>query len=276
MINSFFGLEMGRRALDYFRRGMETAGHNISNADVDGYSRQRVEAGSSAPFADPALNRPATPGQIGTGVQIEAIRRLRDAFLDAQYREEMSTLGYWETMEEAVNNIELFVNEPAGEGLKTALDNFWSSLEELSKRPDNAAAREGVIQNAKNLTVFLGQLSKNYEQYRTSLNQDLGSLVTEANSLIDQIAALNEKIAQVKGVGGNPNDLLDRRDLLTEKLSELVDISVSTPLQEQDGDYKIDLHGKVLVQGTNTRHPGACSRARKRRLLRRPGGGQFV
>ena len=254
MINSFFGLEMGRRALDYFRRGMETAGHNISNADVDGYSRQRVEAGSSAPFADPALNRPATPGQIGTGVQIEAIRRLRDAFLDAQYREEMSTLGYWETMEEAVNNIELFVNEPAGEGLKTALDNFWSSLEELSKRPDNAAAREGVIQNAKNLTVFLGQLSKNYEQYRTSLNQDLGSLVTEANSLIDQIAALNEKIAQVKGVGGNPNDLLDRRDLLTEKLSELVDISVSTPLQEQDGDYKIDLHGKVLVQGTNTRH----------------------
>jgi len=254
MINSFFGLEMGRRALDYFRRGMETAGHNISNADVDGYSRQRVEAGSSAPFADPALNRPATPGQIGTGVQIEAIKRLRDAFLDAQYREEMSTLGYWEAMEEAVNNIELFVNEPAGEGLKTALDNFWSSLEELSKRPDNAAAREGVIQNAKNLTVFLGQLSRNYDEYRASLNQDLGSLVTEANSLIDQIAALNIKISQVKAVGGNPNDLLDRRDLLTEKLSELVDISVSTPLQEQDGDYKIDLHGKVLVQGSNTRH----------------------
>jgi len=254
MINSFFGLEMGRRALDYFRRGMETAGHNISNADVEGYSRQRVEAGSSAPFADPALNRPATPGQIGTGVQIEAIKRLRDGFLDAQYREEMSSLGYWEAMEEAINNIELFVNEPAGDGLKTALDNFWSSLEELSKRPDNAAAREGVIQNAKNLTVFLGQLSRNYDEYRASLNQDLGSLVTEANSLIDQIAALNIKISQVKAVGGNPNDLLDRRDLLTEKLSELIDVSVSTPLQEQDGDYKIDLHGKVLVQGSNTRH----------------------
>ena len=72
MINSFFGLEMGRRALDYFRRGMETAGHNISNADVDGYSRQRVEAGTT-PFTDPAFNRPATPGQIGTGVQIEAM-----------------------------------------------------------------------------------------------------------------------------------------------------------------------------------------------------------
>jgi flagellar hook-associated protein 1 FlgK len=254
MINSFFGLEMGRRALDYFRRGMETAGHNISNADVDGYSRQRVEAGTTIPFTDPAFNRPATPGQIGTGVQIEAIRRLRDSFLDAQYREEMSTLGYWEALEEAIGHIELFVNEPAGEGLKVALDEFWAALEELSKRPDNAAAREGVIQSTKNLTVFLDQLSGNYDQYRLSLNQDLESLVTEANSLIDQIAALNEKIAQVKAVGGNPNDLLDRRDLLTEKLSELIDISVSTPLQEQDGDFKIDLHGKVLVQGSQTRH----------------------
>lgn len=254
MINSFFGLEMGRRALDYFRRGMETAGHNISNADVDGYSRQRVEAGTTTPFTDSALNRPATPGQIGTGVQIEAIRRLRDSFLDAQYREEMSTLGYWEALEEAIRHIELFVNEPAGEGVKVALDEFWAALEELSKRPDNAAAREGVIQSTKNLTVFLDQLSRNYDQYRMSLNRDLESLVTEANSLIDQIATLNEKIAQVKAVGGNPNDLLDRRDLLTEKLSELIDISVSTPLQEQDGDFKIDLHGKVLVQGSQTRH----------------------
>jgi flagellar hook-associated protein 1 FlgK len=254
MINSFFGLEMGRRALDYFRRGMETAGHNISNADVDGYSRQRVEAGTTMPFTDPAFNRPATPGQIGTGVQIEAIRRLRDSFLDAQYREEMSALGYWEALEEAIGHIELFVNEPAGEGLKVALDEFWAALEELSKRPDNAAAREGVIQSTKNLTVFLDQLSRNYDQYRLSLNQDLESLVTEANSLIDQIAALNEMIAQVNAVGGNPNDLLDRRDLLTDKLSELIDISVSTPLQEQDGDFKIDLHGKVLVQGSQTRH----------------------
>ena len=254
MINSFFGLEMGRRALDYFRRGMETAGHNISNADVEGYSRQRVEAGTTTPFTDPAFNRPATPGQIGTGVQIEAIRRLRDSFLDAQYQEEMSALGYWEALEEAISHIELFVNEPAGEGLKVALDEFWSALEELSKRPDNAAAREGVIQSTKNLTVFLDQLARNYDQYRTSLNQDLESLVTEANSLIDQIAALNEKISQVKAVGGNPNDLLDRRDLLVERLSELIDISVSTTIQEEDGDYKIDLHGKILVQGSQTRH----------------------
>ena len=80
MINSFFGLELGKRALDYFRRGMETAGHNISNADVEGYSRQRVEPSTTSPFTNPAFNRPDIPGQVGTGVQIDSIVRLRDAF----------------------------------------------------------------------------------------------------------------------------------------------------------------------------------------------------
>ena len=101
MLNSFFGLEMGRRAMDYFRRGMETAGHNISNADVEGFSRQRVEASTTSPFTDPSLARPNIPGQIGTGVQVDAIIRLRDAFLDIQYREETTVLGYWEQIQNA-------------------------------------------------------------------------------------------------------------------------------------------------------------------------------
>ena len=67
MLNSFFPLEMGRRALTYFRQGMETAGHNISNAAVEGYSRQRVDVSATDPFTDPGLNRPGLPGQIGTG-----------------------------------------------------------------------------------------------------------------------------------------------------------------------------------------------------------------
>ncbi|WP_198470328.1 flagellar hook-associated protein FlgK [Acetomicrobium sp. S15 = DSM 107314] len=254
MINSFFGLEMGRRAMDYFRRGMETAGHNIANADVEGYSRQRVEASTTEPYTVPGMSRPEIPLQIGTGVKVDAIVRLRDAFLDAQYREEASLQGYWEALEQAINNIELFVNEPAGEGLSSALNAFWSALEELQKRPENSAAREGVIQSAQSLTVFLSQLARNYDQYRVSLNNDLKLSVEEANSLIDQIAALNGTIAEIQAVGGNPNDLLDRRDLLVDKLSLLLDVSVASTTDQADGDFKIDLHGKTLVQGTQSRH----------------------
>ncbi|HXK89588.1 MAG TPA: flagellar hook-associated protein FlgK [Thermosynergistes sp.] len=254
MINSFFGLEMGRRAMDYFRRGMETAGHNIANADVEGYSRQRVEASTTEPYTVPGMSRPEIPLQIGTGVKVDAIVRLRDAFLDAQYSEEASLQGYWEALEQAIDNIELFVNEPAGEGLSSALNAFWSALEELQKRPENSAAREGVIQSAQSLTVFLSQLAQNYDQYRVSLNNDLKLSVEEANALIDQIAALNGTIAEIQAVGGNPNDLLDRRDLLVDKLSLLLDVSVASTTDQDDGDFKIDLHGKTLVQGTQSRH----------------------
>ena len=254
MWNSFFGLEMGRRAMDYFRRGMETAGHNISNADVEGFSRQRVEAATADPFTNPALNRPNIPGQIGTGVQIAAMVRLRDAFLDVQYREETTVQGYWEQLNKILNTVEAYVNEPMGEGFKSALDTYWSSLQELSKRPDDSAVREDLVEKTKTLTAYLDQLVLNYDEYRQALNRDINLMVDEANTLIDQIAALNTTIKQVQGVGGNPNDLMDKRDLLVDKLSKLIDIDVNPPCLEGDGDFKIDLGGKLLVQGDRTRH----------------------
>ncbi len=255
MLNSFFGFEMGRRAMDYFRRGMETAGHNISNANVEGYSRQRVDASSSPPFTDPGLARPALPGQIGTGVQIDAIRRLRDLFLDSQYREEVCVKGYWDAVLNAVNQTEMYVNEPAGKGFQAAMNDFWAALQEVSKRPDNSATRESLVQNAKSVVVFLQQLNTNYDQYRTALNKEIRLKVDEANSLIDQIAQLNGVIEEIKGVGGNPNDLMDRRDLLVEKLSKIIDCTVGSPcIDEADGDFKVDLGGKLLVQGTEARH----------------------
>ncbi len=254
MLNSFFGLEMGRRALDYFRRGMETAGHNISNADVEGYSRQRVEPSTTDPFTVPAFNRPAIPGQIGTGVKVDAITRLRDAFLDIQFREETTVKGYWEQIDRALTTLEVYVNEPGGKGLKTSLDEYWTSLQELHKRPDSSAVREEIVEKTKNLTVYLDQLVQNYDEYRVAMNREVKLMVEESNTLIDQIAALNVTIAQVEGTGGNPNDLMDRRDLLVEKLSRFMDISVNPPCLEGDGEFKIDLHGKLLVQGDKTRH----------------------
>lgn len=254
MWNNFFGLEMGRRAMDYFRRGMETAAHNISNADVEGFSRQRVEPSTTNPFTNPAFNRPNLPGQIGTGVQIDAIVRLRDAFLDIQYREEMTVKGYWEQIEKVLATVEVYVNEPAGAGLQVALDDYWSGLQELSKRPDDSAVRENLVEKTKNLTVYLDQLVRNYDEFRADLNRDIKLMVDEVNALIDQIASLNVTIKQVQGVGGNPNDLMDKRDMLVDKLSKLIDIDVNPPCLEGDGDFKIDLGGKLLVQGERTRH----------------------
>ncbi|MCL2767281.1 MAG: flagellar hook-associated protein FlgK, partial [Synergistaceae bacterium] len=109
MINSFYGLEMARRATNAFRLGIQTAGHNISNVKTEGFSRQRVNLATTPPYTAPGLTSPVMPGQIGTGVEAVSITRVRDAFLDFQYRQEMSPLGYWSQIKTVYNNIEMFV-----------------------------------------------------------------------------------------------------------------------------------------------------------------------
>lgn len=254
MINSFFGLEMGKRAMDYFRQGMDTAGHNISNADTEGYARQRVEASTTDPFAAPGVNSPALPGQIGTGVKVDSIVRLRDEFLDLQYKEESTVKGYWDVMAQTIDTLETFVNEPNGDSIRDGLDEFWSALQEVSKHPDSSSARENLISKTGTLSTYLESLSNNYDQYRDDINDQVELKVKEANSYIDQIAALNTTIKQVEGAGGNPNDLYDRRDLLTEKLSTLADIEVGRGADNNDGEYKVYLDGRILVQGEKARH----------------------
>ncbi len=266
MMNQFSSLELSKRALDYFRRGMETSGHNIANADVEGYSRQRVEASTTIPFTDPGLSRPWSYGQIGTGVKVDAIVRLRDAFLDAQYNEETTVQGYWDQIQDALKNIELYVNEPNGKGFKVAMDEYWAALQEASKRPDDSAIRSNLVEKTRSVTVMMDQLIRNYDEYRANLNEEVALRVQEANTLIDEIAELNVTITEIEGVGWNPNDLYDKRDLKLSQLSELINCKPATMCDIEDGHYKIYLDGKLIVQGPEVRHL---------ELVKVPGNGGF-
>lgn len=252
MSNTFSGLELGRRALNYFKQGIETAGHNISNADVDGYSRQKVDASASIPYSAPGINASGEAGQIGTGVNIDSITRIRDSFLDYQYRQESTEGGFWDVASQTMEYIEMFINEPSDNAIAGALDTVNSTLQELQKRPDDSSTRESFISGMDNLCSLVNQVYNNMSEYRTSLNDEVGIKVDEANDLIDRISALNDQIKVVSGTGNDPNDTLDERDLLVDQLSELLDISIS-----DDGDtgaVNISLGGKLLVQDGQTRH----------------------
>jgi flagellar hook-associated protein 1 FlgK len=252
MSNTFSGLEIARRAMSYFRQGIETAGHNISNADVEGYSRQRVEASPTTPFTAPGMNGSGQPGQIGTGVGIDAISRIRSEFLDAQFRQESIEGGYWEAVTRTMDYLEMFVGEPSESGLSSALDTFNQALQEFQKRPDSASTRENLLQEADNFCHLLGQIESNFSEFRASLNDEIALKVEEANDLIDRIAALNSQIKTVQAMGNTPNDLMDQRDLLVEQLARLANIAAS--YSSQGGDFIVSLDGKHLVQGQETRH----------------------
>ena len=258
MGNLFAGLSSGSAAMSYYTRAIETAGHNMANVGVEGFTRQRVNAVANGAINDGGV-------WVGQGVDVASITRVRDLFLDAQYRAQLPTLGYWETKAANISNMEYYIGSLDGGTLQTVMDNFWTGVEDLHKNPEEETVRETMLAGAENMINSVINMRNNYNAYRGVLNDKVYDMVTEANGLIDDIASLCGEITRAKNAGMNPNDLLDKRDKLAERLCKLTGATVGSPsIDEADGDYKIDLNGKLLVQGaaqrdckgnvTNTRH----------------------
>ena len=243
MGNLFAGLASGNNALSYYRRGIETAGHNIANADREGFSRQRVNAKESTPTREGNL-------LVGNGMTTESITRIRDLFLDSQYRAQMPALGYWEARDGNIKALEKYTGELDRSTFRNALDDYWAKLENMHIYPQEASSRETLIESTKKMITQLTQMGQRHDAYRIDLNDKLKDMVKEANKLIDDIALICKDISAAQGRGEHPNDLLDKRDLMAERLCKLTGATVGSPsLDESDSDYKIDLHGKMLVQG---------------------------
>lgn len=246
MSNSFSGIEIGKRSLLAQSQSITTAGHNISNADTEGYSRQRVNVTTFNPIYRPDLSRAETPGQIGQGVSVECIERVRDELLEKRIVAQSNQESYWKTRENYYVMIEGVYNEPADISIRTNMDKFWQSWQELSLYPDSKAARQAIISRGESLVNSIHQRNNALVGIGNILNGDIEATVEQVNSYSKQISELNIEIVKSKAMGDNPNDLLDRRDLLTEKLSNL--INITTDNRDSD-EFMIHIDGKILVQG---------------------------
>src|SRR5690554_5152495 len=132
MTSTFHGLETARRALATSQTALRTTGHNIANANTPGYSRQRVNLKPTEAYPSPGFNKPNIPGQIGTGVKAGEVERVRQEFLDIQFRQENNKNGYWGARYTALEKMEDILNEPTEDGIANTLDRFWQSLQDLS------------------------------------------------------------------------------------------------------------------------------------------------
>lgn len=227
MRSAFFGLEMGRRALFTQQRSLDVTGHNIANANTEGYSRQVADMSASMPYTVPAFNSPVTPMQVGTGVDISQIKRVREGFLDTQIRNETTTLGYWESKQNALKKIETILREPSDSGLRTVMDKFWSSMQELSKNPESEGVRALVRETGITLANTFNQLSRQLTDLQTDADTSIGIKISEANNIASQINALNKQVSVLQAAGQNANDLRDKRDLLIDQLSKIMNIQYS-------------------------------------------------
>ncbi|ULQ59751.1 flagellar hook-associated protein FlgK [Brucepastera parasyntrophica] len=250
-MSTFSGIEMGKRSLFAHQQAIQTAGHNLSNASTEGYTRQRVDLKATDPLYRPDLSRAETPGQLGQGVSVESIRRLRDTLLDQRIFAQTNGEGYWQTRNNYILMMEQVYNEPADISLRTRMDQFWDSWEELALYPESKSARQVVLSRGETLVDAIHQQYKGLRGIGDILNGDIEAVTRQVNDLSRQIADLNGEIVKVKAMGDNPNDLMDRRDLLVEKLSSLINITVDS--RDTDEEYVIHTSGYELVQGMNYR-----------------------
>jgi flagellar hook-associated protein 1 len=246
MVSTFHGLETAKRGMYAQQAALGVVGHNIANANTPGYSRQRVNFEQTEPYPAPALNRPQIPGQLGTGVEAGSIQRIRDSFLDVQYRNEHNKLGYWETKANALMQMEEVMNEPSDSGLAKTMDMFWQSLQDLAVNPQNSGARAVVRERGIALADTFQYLSNSLSDIRTDLGNEIDVTEKEVNSLLEQIDSVNNQIAAVEPHGYLPNDLYDERDRLIDNLSQLVNIKVS--YQPVGGNAKSGAEGKAVIE----------------------------
>ncbi|MCT2537252.1 flagellar hook-associated protein FlgK [Aquibacillus koreensis] len=226
-MSTFHGLEVAKRALSAQQSALYTTSHNIANANTEGYSRQRVNFEQTAPYPPASRNRPHIPGQLGSGVEAGSIERVRDQFLDVQYRGENSKLGYYQTRADAMAQMETIMNEPSEQGLANTMDQFWQALQDLSVNPEDSGARSVVRQRGIAVSETFNYLSGSLNAVRGDLKNEIDVTTKEVNSLINQINNVNKQIGDVEPHGYLPNDLYDERDRLIDKLSGLAEIKVS-------------------------------------------------
>jgi flagellar hook-associated protein 1 FlgK len=245
-MSTFSGIELGKKGLVTHQAAIQVTGHNVSNAETDGYSRQKVTLEIFDPLYIPGLTRENTPGQIGQGVQVEKILRARDMLLEDRILSEKNGLSYWKSLSDWIYQVELIHNEPTDQSIMHTLDKFWAAWQDLANNPEEIGTREAVREYGWALARHIQYNFQALKSLRNNIEQAVRMRVEEINGLARQIAKLNEQILRVEATGDNPNDLWDKRDLLVEKLSGYVDIQVGRSDQDE---FMVFIGGKHLVQG---------------------------
>lgn len=246
-MGTFQGLELSKRALFAQQGALYTTGHNIANVNTDGYSRQRVNFVTTTPFPVPSRVMPQMPGQSGTGVGIGTIERIRNKFLDMQFRAENSRFEHWNTKQEALGRLEGLLNEPSESGLTKTMDQFWQSLQDLAANPDNDGARSVVSQRGLAVAETFNHLSKSMQAIQGDLKEQVDASAKDINALLRNINNINEQIQKIEPHGLLANDLYDDRDRLIDSLSEKMNIKVhyskssTSALDVADGIASIEL-----------------------------------
>jgi flagellar hook-associated protein 1 FlgK len=238
------GLSIGVTALQAQRQGLETAGQNIANANTEGYSRQRVRLESVGAPAVPAFHSKFTG--TGSGVQVADIERASDRFLQIRTLQEHGTQASLEQTQSIVGRVEASFAEPSDNGLQEQMADFWSGFDDVANNPADLATRTALLQKAQTVTGSFNRIAGDLDSLKQTALDQANNDTGQINNIAARVAELNGAIQSATNGGLQPNDLLDQRDLLLQKLGTFVGV---TTQQNNNGVVDVYVGSTALVRG---------------------------
>lgn len=268
MPSQFFGLNIAYTGLLASNAALNTTSNNIANVHTEGYSRQQVTQQAAS-----ALRVFQKYGCAGAGVETLAVERIRDSFYDAKYWNNNTKVGEYDIKQYYMQQVETyFEDNGTNAGFKTVFDQLMiTGIEELMKDPSSTTTKSQFIGYAGALAEYFNGLAGNMQALQKDVNQEIKLRVDEINSIAGEIATLNKQINTIELAGTNANELRDRRELLIDRLSEIVDVEIkeipitdtNNPDRETGGHrYLVKIAGgQLLVDGTEYRGMECVARA---------------
>ena len=230
---------VGISALVASQRQLSTTGHNIANANTEGFSRQRVDQIQRTPQF-------VGSGFVGSGVDVNTIERTADNFLTSQVRSATTNVAESSTFLRLSNMVDSLLGDGT---LPLAVQNFFNATQDVADDPSSIPARAVLIDNGLSLAARFDDLNSNLSAIADNVNDEIRDAVVDINSLADAVADINEDIVKALGTsqGQPPNDLLDQRERLIRDLARITPVAT---VQQEDGALNIFIgNGLSIVQG---------------------------
>ena len=259
MPSIFNTLNIGYTGLSAAQVGINTTGHNISNAESDGYTRQRVVTAAGTPVS-------MHSGNIGNGVEVQAIKRVFDNFVFDRYTDTYSNKEYTDLEKSALETLSTYFPEIDAVGVKADLQEYYNMWQTFADNPDNDSIKMALAKQTQVLSEHISYTQEKVSALHSQLNEQLLANVNEVNSLAQELSGLNKSI-DVAEAGGlfEANDLRDKRNVIERDLSRLIGATFSRDILESNiqidsssntksGTYTVMVDGFNIVDG-NTYHP---------------------
>ncbi|MBR4530161.1 MAG: flagellar hook-associated protein FlgK [Lachnospiraceae bacterium] len=255
MVSTFFGLNIAASGLRAANAALNTTGNNISNVNTDGYSRQLVNAAPSD-----ALRTFTRYGSAGAGVDTLAIERVRDQFYDNRYRQNETILGEYEMKNYFNKNLELYFKDDGSTGFSSLFDKMQAALQTAMKNSGSATTKTAYVSTVEAMTEYFNTLYGSLQREQADANDELKIRVSQINSIAQELATINGRINLIEMTGTTANELRDKRDLMLDELSKIVDIETRetevkdlTQPDRHTGATRFEVHiagGQLLVDGS--------------------------